>query len=403
MITTHYPLKNQHSFFCFILCLFLFLWTLELNASAVKRNFSEEESNEILFHVHAYYVDDLPISDLSKANVNHLLEHLDSYSKYLDENDLEALFSAANGHYTGLGIEVEEQNNTLLIINTLPNSPASRSGLQKGDRLIAVDGQHIANKPLKYVSDLLRSAKDSTIALVIERANTELEFALQREVISLDTVTSQLLNRGIGYIAITSFNNHTYHDVARHLSALKSNYGKRLRGLILDLRDNPGGTLNSAVAISDLFLDAGTIVTTKGRFFDANHIYQAQRGDLLKGAPIAVMINENSASAAEILAGALQDNRRALVMGARSFGKGSVQSLIPLGEGKTALKLTTAKYYTPSGRSIDGIGIKPDVEVNNDLLSQLSKAVIMDETNQTAESELTDVLVKLDSYLLAEK
>lgn len=364
-------------------------------AGVIESKLSPQESNEILFNVHAYYVDDLPISELTREGLDKLLSHLDPYSKYLDESDLEAIFSAANGQYTGLGIEVEEREQALIIINTISNSPASRCGLQKGDILVAVNGDDVRSKPLKEVSERLRAAKKATIQLTVQRSTQQLVFALQRQEITLDTVESKLLDRGIGYISISSFNNHTYHDVARHLSALKSQYAMPLRGLIIDLQDNPGGTLNSAVAISDLFLDSGTIVTTKGRYYDANQSFQAQQGDLLSGAPIAVLINGNSASAAEILAGALQDNRRAIVMGIQSYGKGSVQSLIPLGDGKTALKLTTAKYFTPSGRSIDGVGIKPDVEVNHEILSQLSKAVIMEGNNTIAKPDVLNLLAKL--------
>lgn len=372
-------------------------------ASNLDSKPSLQESNEILFNVHAYYVDDLPISELTKEGLDALFGQLDSYSKYLDESDLEAIFSAANGQYTGLGIEVEEHEHALVIINTINNSPAARGGLRKGDILVAVNGEDVKSKPLKEVSERLRAAKNATINLTVEREANKLIFALQRQEITLDTVDSKLLDRGIGYIAISSFNNHTYHDVARHISALKTSNAHPLRGLILDLQDNPGGTLSSAVAISDLFLDSGTIVTTKGRYFDANQSFQAQHGDLLGGAPIAVLINNNSASAAEILAGALQDNRRAIVMGIQSYGKGSVQSLIPLGDGKTALKLTTAKYFTPSGRSIEGIGIKPDVEVNKEVLSQLSKAVIMDSNSIITKPDVLNLLAKLDSQNEANK
>lgn len=372
-------------------------------ASTLDSKPSLQESNEILFNVHAYYVDDLPISELTKEGLDALFGQLDSYSKYLDESDLEAIFSAANGQYTGLGIEVEEHEHALVIINTINNSPAARGGLRKGDILVAVNGEDVKSKPLKEVSERLRAAKNATINLTVEREANKLIFALQRQEITLDTVDSKLLDRGIGYIAISSFNNHTYHDVARHISALKTSNAHPLRGLILDLQDNPGGTLSSAVAISDLFLDSGTIVTTKGRYFDANQSFQAQHGDLLGGAPIAVLINNNSASAAEILAGALQDNRRAIVMGIQSYGKGSVQSLIPLGDGKTALKLTTAKYFTPSGRSIEGIGIKPDVEVNKEVLSQLSKAVIMDSNSIITKPDVLNLLAKLDSQNEANK
>lgn len=404
--STYTHLKGSCTFFssCVLASLFIiFSFFNSTLASTIDSKLSPQESNEILFNVHAYYVDDLPISELTKEGLDALFGQLDPYSKYLDESDLDAIFSAANGQYTGLGIEVEEHEHALVIINTISNSPASRGGLKKGDILVAVNGEDVTSKPLKEVSERLRAAKNSMINLTVQRAKMKMVFALQRQEITLDTVESKLLERGIGYISISSFNNHTYHDVARHISALKSAYAHPLRGLILDLQDNPGGTLNSAVAISDLFLDSGTIVTTKGRYYDANQSFQAQHGDLLSGAPIAVLINNNSASAAEILAGALQDNRRAIVMGIQSFGKGSVQSLIPLGDGKTALKLTTAKYFTPSGRSIDGIGIKPDVEVNKEVLSQLSKAVIMDSNSIITKPDVLNLLAKLDSQNEAKK
>ena len=200
---------------------------------------------------------------------------------------------------------------------------------------------------------------------------------MTRTQINLESATSQLLDSGTGYLAINTFSNHTLHEVAMQVAAMQSNYGHSLKGLVIDLRDNPGGTLQSAVAVSDLFLQSGTIVTTKGRFYDANQAFYAKRGDILKGAPIVVLINENSASAAEILAAALKDNKRAKVVGSQSFGKGSVQTLIPLADGNTAIKLTTAKYFTPSGASIDGIGITPDVAINQTNLSQSNKAVII--------------------------
>ncbi|MFC3032007.1 S41 family peptidase [Pseudoalteromonas fenneropenaei] len=388
-----------------LLALFFVLFCLfspSLAASPAKQ-LNDEQTNEILFHIHAYYVDDLPLSDLSKSGLDELFAKLDPYSKYLNESELEAVFSAASGHYTGLGIEVEEQPQGLIIINTLQGSPAALSGLQAGDKLIAIDGRNIAKESLQNVSALLRAAKLATIKLTVERQLQQITLALQRQAINIDSVTGRLLGNGIGYLAISSFNNHSYHDVARLISMQQSEYGGALRGLIIDLRDNPGGTLSSAVAIADLFLNSGTIVTTKGRFFDANQAFTAQRGDILNGAPIAIMINGNSASAAEILAGALQDNRRALIMGTTSYGKGSVQSLIPIGDGNTALKLTTARYYTPSGQSIDGIGIKPDVLLEQEVLSQLSKAVIMNLALPDTTVEMASMLAKLDPLILSKQ
>ena len=226
---------------------------------------------------------------------------------------------------------------------------------------------------------IIKENKFTTINLTVKRNESPevLSFNVARTQIQLESVTSKVLESGIGYLAINSFSNHTLHEVALQIAAMQNNYDYPLLGLVIDLRDNPGGTLKSAIAVSDLFLESGTIVTTKGRYFDANQAFYAKRGDILKGAPIVVLINENSASAAEILAGALKDNNRAKVVGSQSFGKGSVQSLIPLGDGNTALKLTTAKYFTPSGESIDGVGIKPDVTINQTTLPQNNKAVII--------------------------
>ena len=222
---------------------------------------------------------------------------------------------------------------------------------------------------------------------------------MSRRKIKLESVTSQRLDLGSGYLAINSFSNHTLHEVALQIAAMQNHFGHPLKGLVIDLRDNPGGTLRSAVAVSDLFLQNGTIVTTKGRYNEANKAFYAKHGDILKGAPIVVLINENSASAAEILAAALKDNNRAKVVGGQSFGKGSVQSLIPLGDGSTALKLTTAKYFTPLGKSIEGVGITPDVAINQTTLSQSDKAVII--KNQQAKSKQTQLASKVTDLQLA--
>ncbi|CAH9056101.1 putative CtpA-like serine protease [Pseudoalteromonas sp. CIP111854] len=367
--------------------------------SFAKQQFNQEQVDEILFHIHAYYVEDLPLSNIDKHNFDKLLTQLDPYSKYLSETELEAIFSAANGRYTGIGIEVEIIANHVVIINTLPGSPADLAGLEGGDKLVAINNYNVANKDIEYVSKLLKKSEYSTINITVERQAHQLTLALRRQEISLESVSSQMLSNGNGYLSLSSFNNNSYHDVARHLNKLALKHGAALNGLVIDLRDNPGGTLTSAVAISDLFLNAGTIVSTKGRFYDANQHFTAQSGDVLNGAPVVVMINGNSASAAEILAGALQDNHRALVVGTPSYGKGSVQSLIPIGNGTTALKLTTARYFTPSGRSIEGTGIAPDITLTNQVLSHLSKSAIM-AGEQTVKNKQ---LARLDSHILNAK
>ncbi|WP_105253929.1 S41 family peptidase [Pseudoalteromonas sp. T1lg75] len=231
--------------------------------------------------------------------------------------------------------------------------------------------------------------------MAIARAghSQRLDFHLTRQPIHIESVNSELQANRTGYLRINSFNNHSYHDVARHITKMQQQSGTALKGLLIDLRDNPGGTFDSAINIADLFLSTGTIVSTRGRFIEANQRFVAQPGDILEGAPIVVLINQGSASAAEIVAGALKDNHRAKVVGTRSYGKGSVQSLIPLGDGRSALKLTTAKYYTPAGISIEGTGITPDVAILQPDLSQSNKEVIINlAAGKSANSNLTALL-----------
>ena len=353
------PLVNR--FNSIILSLFFcFLSVTTLHADEANADLSA-----ILEHIQAFYVDKIDDRKLNQTAIDSIIKQLDPHSAYLDPEALEDLFNVANGQYTGLGIEVEQRDDHIMIVAALPNSPASQAGIKKGDILLQINEQTVINKPIKQVASLISKAKSPTIKLAIARNGyTEaLTFNVQRDKISIESVTGSLSELGYATIRISNFNNHTLHDVARLIARLINENGQDLSGLLIDLRDNPGGVLSSAVAISDLFLQQGTIVTTKGRFYDANHAYYAKQGDVLNGAPIVVLINKGSASAAEILAGALKDNHRATVVGTRSYGKGSVQSLIPLGDGQTALKLTTAKYYTPSGKSIDGIGIAPDIAI----------------------------------------
>lgn len=363
--------------------LMLFFVCFSLNCFAVTsiNELKQQQQHEILFNIHAYYVEDLSLqsSFSDKRQFEALLNQLDPYSKYLDENELDALFNSTNGRYTGLGIEVQAKDDQIVIINALNNSPAHSAGIKQNDVLLAINNQSVANKDISQVANMILKSGSATVQLSIKRNNIQqpLSFALTRKEINIESVKSALYDFGVGYMAINSFSNHTLHDVSRQLAELESNYGGALAGLVLDLRDNPGGTLQSAVAVADLFLQHGTIVTTKGRFYDANQHYKASAGDILNDAPIVVLINENSASAAEILAAALKDNQRATLVGNKSFGKGSVQSLIPLGNGNTALKLTTAKYFSPSGKSIDGIGVAPDVAINKSTLSQINKVAII--------------------------
>ena len=389
----------------YVFSLLLFTFTLVLNnafASSVK-NLKSQQIDEILFNIHAYYVDDLDLQNSHYVQYNNkqferLYSKLDPYSKYLNEHELDALFDNTNSQYTGLGIEVKKVDTDIKIVNVVNNSPAKEAGILAGDIIVSVNQKTVNLLSVSEVATLIKENKFKTVNLTIKR-NESLEvlsFNVARTQIQLESVTSKVLESGIGYLAINSFSNHTLHEVALQIAAMQNNYDYPLLGLVIDLRDNPGGTLKSAIAVSDLFLESGTIVTTKGRYFDANQAFYAKRGDILKGASIVVLINENSASAAEILAGALKDNNRAKVVGSQSFGKGSVQSLIPLGDGNTALKLTTAKYFTPSGESIDGVGIKPDVTINQTTLPQNNKAVIIkNEQVKNNQHQLVNTLADL--------
>ena len=390
MINTHICQKKvsqKKSIFWFCLQLFfllaLFGFINNAHASSVK-DLESQKINEILFNIHTYYVDDLALHNSEYIEYNtsqfeRLYSKLDPYSKYLDKNELNALFDNTNGRYTGLGIEVKNIEQRTTIVKVINNSPAKQVGLRAGDIITAVNNQQIKNSPIDIVAQQIKDSPNNKVQLSIIRNNnlTPLIFNLSRKQIKLASVTKQLLDSGSGYIAINTFSNHTLHEVALQIAAMQNHYGHALKGLIIDLRDNPGGTLKSAVAVADLFLQDGLIVTTKGRFYDSNQSFYAKRGDILKGAPIVVLINENSASAAEILAAALKENLRAKIVGSQSFGKGSVQSLIPLGDGDTALKLTTARYFTPSGESIEGIGVTPNVAINQTTLPQTNKAVII--------------------------
>ena len=389
-------IKKNTGFFislCLVILLTLLAFNTHVYASSVKE-LKSQQIDEILFNIHAYYVEDLALQNSDHINYNNkqferLYSKLDPYSKYLDEHELTSLFDNTNGRYTGIGIEVKNVDEKMTIIDVVNNSPAKIAGVLPGDKIISVNNNSANNRTIDEVATLIRESKFANIDLTVKRDNTKelITFHVARRQINLESASSELLDSGTGYLAINNFSNHTLHEVALQVAALQSHFGYPLKGLVIDLRDNPGGTLQSAVAVSDLFLQSGTIVTTKGRFYDANQAFYAKRGDILKGAPIVVLINENSASAAEILAAALKDNKRATIVGSQSFGKGSVQSLIPLGDGNTALKLTTAKYYTPLGRSIDGIGITPDVAINQTSLSQTNKAVIIknEQTNSNAQ------------------
>jgi carboxyl-terminal processing protease len=293
-----------------------------------------------------------------------MLSGLDPHSTYLDAEEYKELQVGTTGEFGGLGLEVGMEDGFVKVIAPIDDTPAQRAGVEAGDLIIRIDGKPVKGMALPEAVSLMRGEPGSTINLTVVRENQDrpLTFSIQRDVIKVASVKSRMLEPGFGYLRISHFQSGTTEDMLRAVKKLKAESDGAINGLILDLRNNPGGVLNSAVSVSDAFLGEGMIVYTKGRFAEAELEYKAQPGDILDGAPLVVLVNSGSASASEIVAGALQDHRRALIMGSRTFGKGSVQSVLPVTRG-AAVKLTTARYYTPSGRSIQAEGIVPDIKL----------------------------------------
>ncbi|MFD0740329.1 S41 family peptidase [Lysobacter koreensis] len=308
------------------------------------------------------YVEPVDDAKLMHAAVRGLLFDLDPHSVYLDRSNAEDFEEAARGAYDGIGVELQRQpDGTLRVIAPIDDTPATRAGIKAGDLITAIDGKSF--KPDEGDSSgPLRGPPGSTVVLTIVREGRAQPFDLTvtRETIRITSVRSRMLEPGYGYVRVSTFQADTAADFERQLEALKTQAGGRLRGLVLDLRSNPGGLLTSAVQIADDLLDSGAIVSTRGRIAISDAQFGATPGDRLRGAPVVVLVDAGSASASEVLAGALRDNGRARVIGSRTFGKGSVQTVLPLDNGDS-VKLTTARYYTPSGKSIQALGIVPDV------------------------------------------
>jgi carboxyl-terminal processing protease len=321
--------------------------------------------DEVLSHVHANYVDTVDKDELVVSALKGMLQRLDDHSLFLDRRDYRDLQAETSGYFGGIGIEIGLQDDLFTVIAPIDRTPAQRAGLQAGDRIIEIDHQPLAGRMLVDVVDLLRGEPGSTVHLRIRGADEARDVTLTRAIIELDSVTGRLLEPDIGYVRIAQFQAGTGSAFKAKLDNLEREAGGPLSGLILDLRDNPGGVLQASVAVADTLLDQGLITYTEGRQPSSKARYRAAGGDRLDGAPVVVLINRGSASASEIVAGALQDNARATVMGTRSFGKGSVQSVVPV-SGQKAIKLTTAHYFTPGGRNIHKAGIEPDHEVTRD-------------------------------------
>ncbi|QNR97651.1 S41 family peptidase [Stenotrophomonas sp. 169] len=313
--------------------------------------------------VRAAYVDPVDDKKLMQDAVRGLLLDLDPHSTYFGKEDAEAFDEQANGAYEGIGVELQQQpdNSSLKIISPIDDTPAARAGILAGDLIIAIDG-----KPISAIkaSEPLRGVAGSKVVLTIVRDGKPKPFdvTLARETIRVTSVRSRMLEPGYGYIRLSTFQADTGADFQKHVRQLSKQAGGQLKGLVLDLRSNPGGLLTAAVQVADDLLEKGNIVSTRGRISISDARFDATPGDLLKGAPVMVLVDAGSASASEVLAGALRDNQRARVIGSRTFGKGSVQTVLPLDNGDS-VKLTTARYFTPSGKSIQATGIVPEVEL----------------------------------------
>ncbi len=339
-----------------------------VNAAPPASNSSETYRQLNLFgdvfeRVRADYVEKVGDQELIEAAIQGMLASLDPHSSYMNAKSFRDMQVQTKGEFGGLGIEVTLENGLVKVVSPIDETPAARAGLKPGDFITHLDGEQVMGLSLQEAVEKMRGPVNSDIKLTVRREGAEkpLEVTLTRAVIKIQSVRSRL-EGDVGYVRVTTFNEQTDKGVERAIEQIKKDAGSKLAGIVLDLRNNPGGLLDQAVSVSDAFLDKGEIVSTRGRGTEDGQRYNARSGDLAAGLPIVVLINGGSASASEIVAGALQDHRRAVVMGTKSFGKGSVQTIVPL-PGHGAMRLTTARYYTPSGRSIQAKGIDPDIVV----------------------------------------
>ena len=330
---------------------------------------------EVLERVKRDYVNPVDDHQLLQAAIRGMVSSLDPYSAFLDVDEYDEIKISSSGEYSGVGIEVSMEDEQVVVVTPLEGSPAAAAGIRTGDVIATIDGVPVNTTALTDTIGRMRGKEGTTVKIgILRQGNAEpLQFILKRSRVELHSVKSQLLEPGYGYVRIAEFSETTGDDMEKALADLRKRNGKPLKGLVLDMRNNPGGVLESAVAVADAFLDKGVIVTAKGRTPESKFEMDATPGDDLSGAPIVVLVNGGSASAAEIVAGALKDHHRAVLMGRTTFGKGTVQTVVPLSDNR-AIKLTTSLYYTPSGISINHRGIAPDIELERDPKPQTEPA-----------------------------
>ena len=320
---------------------------------------------EVLEKINKEYVDDINQSESMDSAINGLLQSLDPYSAYMSPKIFNEMQTETSGEFGGLGIEVSMESGVVKVISPIDDTPASRAGIKAGDYIVKIDNTQVQGKSLSEAVELMRGPVGTSIELTIRRRGEKkaLNFIIVREIIEIQSVKADVLEKNVGYIRLTSFNENSGEQIKEKIKELENK--KKVKAYILDLRNNPGGLLSQAIRITDYFLDNGEIVSTKSRKASENKKWFAKEGDLTKGKTLIVMINYGSASASEIVAGALKDHKRAILIGENSFGKGSVQSIIPL-KNDGAIRLTVAKYYLPSGKSISEVGVSPDIEIDEE-------------------------------------
>ena len=318
--------------------------------------------SEVLHKINEEYVEEINQNDVMDAAINGVLQSLDPYSAYMSPKIFKEMQTETSGEFGGLGIEVGMEHGVVKVISPIDNTPASRAGVKAGDYIVKINDIQVQGKSLTEAVELMRGPVGSDIEITVRRRGVKkaIVFTITREIIEITSVKAKYIDRGIGYLRLTSFNENSGDQIKNKI--IEFNKKKDLRGYILDLRNNPGGLLSQAIRISDFFLENGEIVSTKSRKKKENRRWFAKKGDLIKGKPLIVLTNYGSASASEIVAGALKDHKRAIIVGEHSYGKGSVQSIIPL-KNKGAIRLTISKYYLPSGKSISEVGVVPDIEI----------------------------------------
>ena len=366
-----------------IILVFLYLQTQVIAKDSADIYKKIDLFGEVLDKVKKEYVDDVDQSEVIDSAINGVLQSLDPYSAYMSPELFKNMQTDTQGKFGGLGIEIGMESGVVKVISPIDDTPASKAGIKAGDYIVKIDNIQVQGKSLMEAVKLMRGEIGSSVELTIRRRGERKAIIkkVRREVIVVSSVEAKILKNNVGYLRLKSFNNNSSGQLIKKIESFEK--GKKPMGYILDLRNNPGGLLNQAINITDFFLDDGEIVSTKGRRIIENRRFFAKRGDELKGKPLIVLINNGSASASEIVAGALKDHKRAIILGEKTYGKGSVQSIIPLSDGG-GMRLTVSKYYLPSGKSISEVGVEPDIlveessdkfEINSKFDNQLDYAL----------------------------